>query len=374
MLVTRDSDTCHLGFWKDVMPNKRARPSPPTQADVAKLAGVSRTTVSYVRSNNKSVSIPEETRERIWKAAEELNYTPHTQAQRLRSGKAGTITMLYPWDDVSTQIELEFLTGAARAATEEEYFFNLITAPISEQSLLNLYRGRQTDGLILMQVRLHDWRVELLRDNNYPFVLIGSCEDNTGLSFVDIDYETAIFAAFEHLKELGHQHIGLLTFPARWRHEGNTAPVQCIRAYERACRELDIIASVREVPYSVEGMYQGFDELLDELPHMTGLVVSYAVTLGGVYRAAFDHNLQIPDDLSIVGIAGEASAGLLVPALTGFDSQNFTRGYQAAKILLRMLQTDDFTPEQVYLPFELIVRDTTTHPRTIKGKQGHATS
>jgi DNA-binding LacI/PurR family transcriptional regulator len=355
------------------MPSKR-RHSSPTQADVAKLAGVSRTTVSYVLSNNTTVSIPEETRERIWKAAEELNYTPHTQAQRLRSGKTRTITMLYPWDDVSTQIELEFLTGAARAATEEEYFFNLITAPMTEQSLLNLYRGRQTDGLILMQVRLHDWRVDLLRESDYPFVLIGSCEDNTGLSFVDIDYETAIFTAFEHLVELGHEHIGLLTFPARWRHEGNTAPVQCMRAFEKARQELSITAGVREVPYSAEGMYQGFIELLDEIPELTGLVVSYAATLGGVYRAAFERGLQIPDDLSIVGIAGETSAGLLVPALTGFDSQNFTRGYRAAKILLRMLQTDDFSPEQVFLPFDLIVRETTTHPRTKKGKQDHATS
>lgn len=356
------------------MRKKTVRPSPPTQADVAKLAGVSRTTVSYVLSNNTTVSIPEETRQRIWNAAAELNYTPHTQAQRLRSGRTGTITMLYPWDDVSTQIELEFLTGAARAATEEEYFFNLITAPISEQSLLNLYRGRQTDGLILMQVRLHDWRVEVLRENNYPFVLIGSCEDNTGLSFVDIDYETAIFTAFEHLAELGHQHIGFLTFPARWRDEGNTAPVQCIRAYEKASRELNIQTAVREVPYSAEGMLQGFNELMAELPQMTGLVVSYAATLGGVYRAAFDHGLQIPDDLSIVGIAGEASAGLLVPALTGFDSQNFERGYRAAKILLQMLHSDDFTPEHVFLPFDLVVRGTTTHPPVIKGRPDHATS
>jgi len=355
------------------MSKKAARPSPPTQADVAKLAGVSRTTVSYVLNNNTSASIPEETRERIWKAAAELSYTPHTQAQRLRSGKTRTITMLYPWDDVSTQIELEFLTGAARAATEEEYFFNLITAPISEQTLLNLYRGRQTDGLIVMQVRLHDWRVELLRENNYPFVLIGSCEDNTGLSFVDIDYETAIFTSFEHLAELGHRRIGLLTFPARWRQMGNTAPVQCMRAYEKAKHKLNIAAAAREVPYSVEGMYQGFNELLDELPNMTGLVVSYAATLGGVYRAAFDHGLQIPEDLSIVGIAGEASAGLIVPALTGFDSQNFERGYRAAKILLRMLQSDDFTPEQVFLPFELVVRNTTTHPRATKGSRGDAT-
>jgi len=147
-----------------------------------------------------------------------------------------------------------------------------------------------------------------------------------------------------------------------------------MRAFEKARQELSITAGVREVPYSAEGMYQGFIELLDEIPELTGLVVSYAATLGGVYRAAFERGLQIPDDLSIVGIAGETSAGLLVPALTGFDSQNFTRGYRAAKILLRMLQTDDFAPEQVFLPFDLIVRETTTHPRTKKGKQDHATS
>ena len=89
--------------------------------------------------------------------------------------------MLFPWDEASEQIELEFLTGAARAATEENYFFNLITAPLSEENLLSLYRGTQTDGVILMQIRLQDWRVDLLRKNDYPFVVIGRCEDNTGL-------------------------------------------------------------------------------------------------------------------------------------------------------------------------------------------------
>ncbi len=158
------------------MHDKLNRSPLPTQSDVARLAGVSRTTVSYVLSNNTKVSIPDETRQRIWEAAESLGYTPHMQAQRLRSGKTRTITMLYPWDETCTHIELEFLTGAARAATEEDFFFNLITAPMTEESLLNLYRGRQTDGVILMQIQLHDWRVDLLRENNYPFIIIGTCE------------------------------------------------------------------------------------------------------------------------------------------------------------------------------------------------------
>lgn len=350
------------------MQEKSPRMPLPTQLDVAKLAGVSRTTVSYVLSNNASVSIPDETRQRIWDAVEQLGYTPHMQAQRLRSGKTRTITMLYPWDDTCTQIELEFLTGAARAATEEDYFFNLITAPVTEESLLNLYRGRQTDGVILMQIRLRDWRVDLLRKHQYPFVIIGSCEDNAGLSFVDIEYDRAIFDAFKHLVDLGHRNIGFLTFPEPWRKEGNTAPVQCMRAYEQAREAFGITTAVREVPLSVEGMYDGFTEILEELPQVTGLVTSYSATLGGAYRAAFDHGRKIPDDLSVVGIVGEANAGMMIPALTGFDSQNFERGYHAAKILLRSLQSDQFVPEQVFLPFELVIRETTGHPpRSIIG-------
>lgn len=344
------------------MSGKASRVSSPTQADVAKLAGVSRTTVSYVLNNNTSVTIPEETRRRIWSAVEQLGYTPHTQAQALRSGKTRTITMLYPWDDTCNQIELEFLTGAARAATEEDFFFNLITAPLAEEGLLNLYRGKQTDGVILMQIRLHDWRVDLLRKNHYPFVVIGSCEDNTGLSFVDIEYDRAIFEAFKHLVELGHRNIGFLTFPESWRKSGNTAPVQCMRAHEQARQAFNITTAVREVPLSVEGMYEGFTEILNELPHVTGLVTSYSATLGGAYRAAFDHGRKIPDDLSVVGIVGEANASMMIPALTGFDSQNFERGYRAAKILLKSLQSDHFVPEQVFLPFELAIRETTSRP------------
>jgi DNA-binding LacI/PurR family transcriptional regulator len=344
------------------MPRSSKLKSFPTQADVAKLAGVSRTTVSYVLSNNASVSIPEETRQRIRNAVEELGYTPHTQAQRLRSGKTNTITMLFPWDENCTQIELEFLTGAARAATEEEYFFNLITAPVSEETLLNLYRGRQTDGVILMQIRLRDWRVDLLREHAYPFVIIGSCEDNTGVSFVDIEYDKAIFKAFEHLVELGHREIGFLTFPARWYMDGNTGPVQCMQGYEQARREFGITTAFREVALSVDDMYQAMTELLNELPRMTGLVTSYSATLAGAYRALSGRGLRIPDDFSVVGIAGEASAGLMIPALTGFDSRNFERGYRAAEILLKTLQSDAPVAEHVFLPFELIVRETTAPP------------
>lgn len=340
------------------MSGKNERKTNPTQVDVARLAGVSRTTVSYVLSGSTNVSIPEETRQRIWSAVETLGYTPHAQAQRLRSGRANTITMLFPWDEASKQIELEFLTGAARAATEENYFFNLITAPLSEESLLSLYRGAQTEGVILMQIRLQDWRVNLLRENDYPFVVIGRCEDNTGLSYVDIEYDQAIWGAFKHLVDLGHRYIGFLTFPSAWRLEGNTAPTQCMQGYKQAQQTFDVNTAVREVAMSVEDAYQATCELFDELPQITAIVSAYSATQAGTYRALFDRGLRIPNDFSIVGIAGEANAGLMMPALTAFDSQNFERGYRAAKILLGMLQSASPVVQQIVLPMELTIRET----------------
>jgi DNA-binding LacI/PurR family transcriptional regulator len=71
-----------------------------------------------------------------------------------------------------------------------------------------------------MKVALHDWRVELLREHNYPFVMIGRTENNQGLTFIDLDFENAILEAYAHLVGLGHQHIGFLTFPKEWRIEG----------------------------------------------------------------------------------------------------------------------------------------------------------
>jgi DNA-binding LacI/PurR family transcriptional regulator len=102
------------------MSGRSERKTNPTQVDVARLAGVSRTTVSYVLSGSANVSIPEETRQRIWSAVETLGYTPHAQAQRLRSGKANTITMLFPGMRPVNRLSLNF-TGAARRYRRESF-------------------------------------------------------------------------------------------------------------------------------------------------------------------------------------------------------------------------------------------------------------
>ena len=77
---------------------------------------------------------------------------------------------------------MSFITGIASGAAEQDYFFSLITGELTQTGLLKLCRGAQADGLVLMQVSLDDWRVNLLRENEYPFVMIGRSANNEGLT------------------------------------------------------------------------------------------------------------------------------------------------------------------------------------------------
>lgn len=92
---------------------------------------------------------------------------------------------------------------AALGCEDAGYSINIIVNPLSDNELLAIFRGGQADGMILMEIQTHDRRVEVLRQHARPFVLIGRCADNTGVSFVDIDIEYGVTTAMQYLIELG---------------------------------------------------------------------------------------------------------------------------------------------------------------------------
>src|SRR5258708_28151898 len=167
-------------------------------ADVAKAAGVSVSTVSRILNGKQDVA--KATRERVLQTIEQLGYAPHALAQQLRARKTRNIALLfplkYPGNVPYNSLDTDFMVAAAATAGERNYIFSLLTTSVSKQSLLNLYRSSQVDGLVLMQIYAQDWRVDLLREHGYPFVMIGHCEDNTGISFIDLDFEAAVVTAF----------------------------------------------------------------------------------------------------------------------------------------------------------------------------------
>jgi DNA-binding LacI/PurR family transcriptional regulator len=330
--------------------------------DVAQAAGVSITTVSRILNNKPDVSAA--TRQRVQQVIEELGYHPHAQARRLAARKSRTIALLFPLDRAVGQLELDFIVGAATAAGNENLFFYFVTTPITENSLLSLYRSAQVDGVILMEIHTQDWRVELLRAYDYPFVMIGHCADNTGLSFVDVDFEENIILAFDHLIELGHREIGFLGHPQAMRQQGYGPAVRCWTGYEKALQKHSLTPIYREERIDVQALFDATLTLLEARPQLTAIVATQGSSIVGVVRALRQAGRAVPDDFSVVGITTENVAELITPPLTTINFPAYTEGLQAARMLINQLDQKPLETEQILLPPELIVRKSTGPVRT----------
>ena len=325
-----------------------------TIAEVARAAGVSVSTVSRILNNKPDVA--EKTRQRVQKVIAELGYTPHVQAQRLAAGKSRTIALLYPIDYIEfTRQEMGFIGGVGRAFGEANFFFNLITTPITTDSLRNLYRSGQVDGVILMEVDMDDGRVHLLREQNYPFVMIGRSADNAGLNFIDLDHENAIITAFDYLVELGHHQIGFLSYPEALLARGFGAAVRSMRGYEKACEKHGLTPAYRHVDLTMQSLFENTLYLLERQPDTTAIVTVEGSTTVGIIRALQQLGRKVPDDFSIIAITTEQTAKLISPPLTYIHFPSYELGFRAAQMLVSILNKEPIEVSQVLLNPQLTI-------------------
>lgn len=333
-----------------------------TITDVAKAAGVSVPTVSRILNNKEYVA--DETRERVNEAIRTLGYTPHTQARRLRSGSSMTLALHHPIEsphDLSSVIETSYFTGVAEAASEKDYFINFLISQLTPELLLNMYRSNQIDGIILLQVRMDDWRINFLRKNNYPFVMIGRCADLEGLSFIDLDFENTLLLAFDHLVELGHRNIGFLTYPQSWRKAGIGPAIRSLDGYEQALSKYGFRRCYREIGLnSVEEGFEGTHDLLQENPELTAIITVSHLTAAGSIKALVQHGRNVPQDCSVMAIGfGGDFASVVTPSLTILEWSPYDISYQATVLMTEKLTNEQTPVRQILVPAKLVIREST---------------
>ena len=329
-----------------------------TIQDVAHAAGVSITTVS--RALNNKPDVAPATRQRILEVIEELGYAPHAQAQNLAAGKSRSIAVLFPADTAGfSQLEFEFFLGAADVVSKANYLFSLIFEPVGEHQLLNLYRTSQIDGAILMEIHLQDWRVDLLREHGYPFVMIGHCADNTGLSYVDLDFDAAAALACEHLLKLGHRSIALINLIGQVRSEGYGPSTRTLQGYLRFCQTHSLRPMAADATERIEDVYRATSELLDAYPDITAFIAHHGPEVVGITRALQQRDLALPQDVSVVGIISDKTAELLTPPMTAISFPAFQMGLRAAQMLIAKLRDSDYKDQQILLKPRLVVREST---------------
>ena len=184
----------------------------PTSRDVAKLAGVSQTTVSYVMSGRRTVS--PETEKRVQIAMKELGYQPHAGARSLRSRKSRVLGVVIPYHEGADAAAQHYmLTTLAQLLREHDFDLLLITADEGAAGLRRVMTTALCDGLFIMEVRFNDARLEVVAQSKIPTVFIGTPGTgpfNPPIQSIDVDYYEAGVEAVRRVRDAGAKNIAFV--------------------------------------------------------------------------------------------------------------------------------------------------------------------
>src|SRR5690606_18599530 len=177
----------------------------------------------------------------------------------------------------------------------------------------------------------------------------------------DLDFEKAMLLAFEHLVELGHKDIGLLTYPQSWRKNRIGPAVRSLDGYKHAVNEYGFSSSYREIGLnSVEEGYEGTHDLLQQNPNLTAIITVSHLTAAGSIKALAQNGRSVPQDCSVMAIGfGGNFADVVTPSLTTLEWSPYEISYQATILMTEKLADERFPGRQILVPPKLVVREST---------------
>ncbi|MEU8241224.1 LacI family DNA-binding transcriptional regulator [Actinoplanes missouriensis] len=300
-----------------------------TIGEIARRAGVSRSTVSYVLSGNRPVA--EETRRRIQAVIDETGYRPNASARALREGRTHTLGLVIPpAGDRLTGMQLDFVAAVVEAAARAD--LDVLLSPSGgdhERSFTRIVGGRRVDGVILMEVRLDDDRVARLQRSDLPFVTIGRTAHPDGTAWVDVDYEDLVARCVDHLADLGHRHVALVNRSAERLAAGYGPARRALAGFSAAITRrgltgVDVCCG--DDPAAGEACVE---QLLAGAPEVTAIATVNEAALPGMRRALDAAGLVLPQDFSVTGVAARQPAEDFRPPLTAADVPVEEMGTQA---------------------------------------------
>lgn len=335
-----------------------------TMHDVARLAQVSVSTVSYVLTGTRPIS--QATRDKVLAAMAELDYQPNAMARGLASRRSRILGLLMPMDERGLgATETAFVTGAAAAASAVGY--HLVLSPVGGGNLDDLRRlasQRMLDGVVLMEVQLADERVTVLQEAGVPLVLIGRTGDTTGLSYVDIDFEQTVREAVAHLVGLGHRHIVYVNHSAATLASGYGPALRTRDAFVTAMTGHGLEPVMIPAEDSAAGGRAALAAAFARTPELTAVLAMNETAIFGILGELTGRGLSVPDDVSVVSmVTSPQVAELATPALTAMTSPGSTLGRIAIEALVRHLDGPGHERHQQLLPCALEIRGSTAGPR-----------
>lgn len=336
-------------------------------ADVAREAGVSKAAVSFAFNNPERLR--PETADRIKQVALALGYRPHPVARMLTARSTATIGILSPQALVQVfgnPFFPLFAEGVA-SVTEERGFGLLFISPL-HGSLERALARATVDGVIVIGLHQHHPEVEAIRRAGLPTVLVDAPAWSEH-GAIEVDDTTGAFAAAQHLLELGHRDLLVLTMaPSESQDDAGSVMARRLDGYRRAFEEHGVRLgpdSVRVAEATFAGGEQAFLRAWEDGLRPTGVLSMSDAAAAGVLQAARLLGIGVPRDLSVVGFDDLPLTRFTDPPLTTVHQPVRRKGEEAAQMLLAALEREPGTAvEHRTLETRLVVRSSTARAAT----------
>jgi len=327
-----------------------------TLDEIAKRAGVSRTTASRVINDHPNVRPA--VRERVQRVIAETGYRPHPVAQSLASQQSHVIGLVLPRRTEALFNDPYFprLTqGIAQACNDHDYtlaLFMMQSEADEHKFYPRISRKGLLDGIVIQVGQIGDGLITRLLASDVPTVVAGRPLNQPNASYVDVDNVAGASTAVMHLLQLGHKRIGTISGEMR-----TTAALDRYTGYCKTLQAHDLPVDetlISEGSFTEIGGYEAMKRLL---PHKPDAIFSASDAMAlGALRAIYEAGLTVPQDIALVSFDDLPPAIIARPQLTTVHQPVHAFGVKAVEMLLDILKNGNEPPRQIILNTELVIR------------------
>jgi LacI family transcriptional regulator len=331
--------------------------------DIAKLAGVSRSTVSRVINNDPRVS--DRTRQRVLEVIERENFRPNLAARALVTRRSRTLSLVIPQQFAKIFVDPYFpilIQGILHEAARHDYAVTMWLGDSLEQPdefCARVLNYGLSDGVLVASNIVDDPLIPRLYESDIPFVLVGRAR-YPQMYAVDVDNRANARLAVEHLYESGYRRIATVAGP-----QYMSAAQDRLDGYYEGLRRLGLprdLSLVAEGDFDRASGHRAMQRLLPQMPD--AVFAASDVMAAGVLDAIHEAGLRVPDDIAVVGHDDLPVAEQTNPPLTTVHQPVERLGSAAASLLIDRLHGAIDTPRQIKLETYLVVRGSSVPGRS----------
>jgi DNA-binding LacI/PurR family transcriptional regulator len=307
----------------------------PNIEDVARRAGVSRSTVSYALSGKRSIS--HQTRERIEAAIAELGFTPNAGARALATAQTKVIGLFVQFFEYEfPPAMLQYVLPISDTAREAGYDILMVTEADGPHAVHRILSSGMVDGVVLLNVTYEDARLPVMRKMKQPGAMVGLPRNPEGFDVFDLDFAEAGRILVDHLNDLGHRDVILIT-PRKHVYERGGAYAW---RFQNAALERAASYGIRVRSYHGETQQPAVNRQLNEIldtRQETAVIVHNDAVIAALPSVLYSRGIRVPEEMSVVGMFSEDFGKLFSLPYTAVETSPNELGRLAVQALVQRM-------------------------------------